>query len=137
MGDIPLHRSDYLIVPLLQGFEWFDESLQRSLVANGQPALTRPESMVMMHVQLGITRPADIARSLRITRQAVHSTITSLVERGIFALEDDPDDGRIKQIVDQLTDELTRRIGKRAVQALREAFVADWGSPATITLRGG
>lgn len=153
MGDTPLHRSDYLIVPLLQGFEWFDESLQRSLVANGQPALTRPESMVMMHVQMGIVRPADIARSLRITRQAVHSTITSLIERGIFALENDPADGRIKQvvltplghtmradakqIVDRLTDELTRRIGKRGVQALREAFASDWGSPATIALRGG
>ncbi|MFC3713021.1 MarR family winged helix-turn-helix transcriptional regulator [Sphingoaurantiacus capsulatus] len=152
MSDTPFQRSDYLIVPLLRGFEWFDESLQRSLVASGQPTLTRPESMVMMHVQMGIVRPADIARSLRITRQAVHSTINSLIERDIFALEDDPADGRVKQvvltargnamradakqIVDQLTDELTRRVGKRAVQALRDAFVADWGTPITIKLRG-
>jgi len=151
MGDRPPNRTDYLIVPLLQGFEWFDESLQRSLIANGQPALTRPESMVMMHVQMGIVRPADIARSLRISRQAVHATITALIKRGIFLLEVDPNDGRIKRvaltalgnemradamlIVDRLTDELTLRIGKPAVRALREAFAADWGAPKTISLR--
>ena len=51
----------YLIVPLLQGFEWFDESLQRSLQARGWPQLTQPESSVMIHVILGINRPAEIA----------------------------------------------------------------------------
>lgn len=140
-----IFKSDYLIVPLLAGFEWFDESLQMSLREAGWPHLTRPESMVMMHVQMDVNRPADIARSLRLTRQAVHSTINALVERGVFELADDPTDGRIRivqltpmgkamrqdaqKIVDHLSKELGRRIGARRVKALREAFDADWGSP--------
>lgn len=138
-------NSDYLIVPLLAGFEWFDESLQMSLREAGWPHLTRPESMVMMHVQMNIVRPADIARSLRLTRQAVHSTINTLVDRGVFELVNDPDDRRIKivqltpmgnamrqdaqKIVDALTEELGRRIGVKNVKALREAFSREWGAP--------
>jgi DNA-binding MarR family transcriptional regulator len=138
-------NSNYLIVPLLSGFEWFDESLQMSLREAGWPQLTRPESMVMMHVQMDIVRPADIARSLRLTRQAVHSTINSLVERGVFQLADDPTDGRIRivqltaqgnamradaqRIVEHLSKELARRIGTKRLKALQEAFAADWGDP--------
>lgn len=143
-------NSDYLIVPLLAGFEWFDESLQMSLREAGWPHLTRPESMVMMHVQMNVVRPADIARSLRLTRQAVHSTINSLVERGVFEMADDPTDGRIRivqltpmgtamrqdaqKIVAHLAEELGRRIGARRVKALREAFGPDWGSPFLCSL---
>lgn len=145
-----IFNSDYLIVPLLAGFEWFDESLQMSLREAGWPHLTRPESMVMMHVQMDVVRPADIARSLRLTRQAVHSTINSLVERGVFELADDPTDGRIRivqltpmgkamrqdaqKIVAHLSEELGRRIGARRVKALREAFAGDWGAPVIHTL---
>jgi DNA-binding MarR family transcriptional regulator len=145
-----LDATNYLIVPLLQGFEWFDEGLQLSLRENGWPQLTRPESMVMMHVQMDIVRPADIARSLRLTRQAVHFTIRSLVDRGIFEMADDPVDGRIKivkltamgeamrrdarSIVDALTEVLIERIGARRIKALRDAFSGDWGEPTVYTI---
>ncbi|WP_256869236.1 MarR family winged helix-turn-helix transcriptional regulator [Sphingobium lactosutens] len=143
----------YLIVPLLQSFEWFDESLQLSLREGGWPQLTRPESMVMMHVQLNINRPSDIARSLRLTRQAVHSTIAGLVERGVFELVDDPDDKRVKmvqltemgnamrqdaqKIVVALTDMLSKRIGAKHVRALQAAFDEDWGDPIICRVREG
>ncbi len=146
-----MDATRYLIVPLLQGFEWFDESLQLSLRESGWPPLTRPESIVMMHVQMGIVRPSDIARSLRLTRQAVHVTIKAMVDRGVFEMADDPVDGRIKivkltpmgeavrqdakVIVDQLTDILTLRIGPKKIKALREAFLADWGEPVVCRLQ--
>lgn len=137
--------AQHLILPLLLGFEWFDESLQLSLAANGWPRLSRPESIVMMHVQMGITRPADIARSLHLTRQAVHVTVKALIARGVFKLENDPGDKRMKivaltplgramradarVIVDALTEELSERIGGRQIKALRDAFRQDWGPP--------
>lgn len=143
-------NSDYLIVTLMAGFEWFDESLQNSLREAGWPPLTRPESMVFMHVQMNIVRPADIARSLRLTRQAVHSTIHTLVKRGIFEMVDDPTDGRIKivqltemgrtmradgrEITDRLTEALTDRIGAEAVNAMRSALRGGWGEPLLVTL---
>lgn len=134
----------YLIVPLLQGFEWFDEGLQRSMQARGWPQLTRPESMVMIHVILDINRPSEIARSLGLTRQAVHLTISQVVAKGIFELKDDPADGRIKMValtsmgramrrdaktaVKFLTDRLEERIGMQHVANLQAAFAQDWGS---------
>ena len=127
-------NSDYLIVPLLAGFEWFDESLQMSLREAGWPHLTRPESMVMMHVQMNLVRPADIARSLRLTRQAVHSTINSvgrivqLTPMGKAMRQD------AQKIVAELTEELGRRVGAKRVKALREAFGSDWGAPILCSL---
>lgn len=143
----------YLIVPLLQSFEWFDESLQLSLRESGWPQVTRTESMVMMHVQLDINRPSDIARSMRLTRQAVHSTIAGLVARGLFELVDDPEDRRVKiiqltemgnamrqdaqKIVDLLTELVSRRIGAKHIRALRAAFSEDWGDPIICKVTDG
>jgi len=130
--------SDVIFVSLLGGFEWFDEGLQSSLKAAGLPPLSRTESMIMIHVQAGVTRPSEIARSLRLTRQAVHQSVNSLVERGVFDLCPDAEDGRIKNvvltekgqsmrkdarlIVRALTEELVYRIGQQQVDALRAAF---------------
>ncbi|MCC7259190.1 MAG: winged helix-turn-helix transcriptional regulator [Gammaproteobacteria bacterium] len=140
-----MDRTAYLIVPLLQGFEWFDESLQRSLQARGWPQLTQPESSVMVHVILGIDRPVQIARSMGLTRQAVHLTIRQVVAKGIFELRDDPADKRGKVValtalgramrrdarktVRYLSEQLAARIGKRHVDNLRAAFATDWGAP--------
>lgn len=145
--------SSYLVVQLLQGFEWFDESLQLSLRDLGWPPVTRPESMVMMHVTIDIDRPADIARSLRLTRQAVHSTIASLVNRGIVELAPDPSDGRIKvvrftemgsamrrdaqKIVNSLAEQLSERIGLSHVAALGTSLGLNWGNPIIAKIGGG
>jgi DNA-binding MarR family transcriptional regulator len=138
-------RPTYLIVPLLQGFEWFDEGLQRGLRARGWPILTRPESMIMHHVIQGIVRPSDIARSLGLTRQAVHTTIAQIVDKGVFELVPDPEDKRIRAvaltqtgkamradarlIVTYLSEQLGQRIGQRRLANLLEGFSQDWGAP--------
>lgn len=137
--------SVYLIVPMLRGFFWFDEGLQNYLRQRGWPTVTRPQSMVMINVALGVTRPSDIARALGITRQAVHSTINGMVEIGLLELVDDPQDKRSKVVVisergakmrehareaaSLMSQELARRIGADRMDALREALAADWGPP--------
>lgn len=143
-----MQSTKYLIKPLFQGFEWFDNGLQRSLQAAGWAPVTRAESIVILHVLVGTQRPAEIARSLRLSRQAVHATIGSLVEAGFFALEPDPTDGRMKivvlteqgwkmfndanSIVEQLGAVLEKRIGRRKMRALRDAFEVEWGEPPTV-----
>ncbi len=135
----------YLIVPLLQGFEWFDEGLQRSLQARGWPQLTQPESSVMIHLITGVNRPSDIARSMGLSRQAVHMTIKQVVQKGIFELQDDPLDRRSKIValtprgramrrdaqlaVEYLTNQLATRIGRDHVAGIKAAFALDWGPP--------
>ena len=138
-----MDHKKYPIVALLQGFEWFDEGLQRALKARRWPALTRPESMVMIHVLLDVTRPTDIARSLRLTRQAVHASIAQMIAKGLFVLVDDPTDGRMRvvkltrmgeamrkdanAIVESLTVTLKKRLGSKRYKAFIEALGADWG----------
>jgi DNA-binding MarR family transcriptional regulator len=140
-----MDRIAYLIVPLLQGFEWFDEGLQTSLQARGWPRLTAPESMVMIHVIVNIVRPADIARSMGLTRQAIHITLNQVIKKGIFELQDDPNDRRGKivcftsvgkamrrdaqMIVKYCAEQLVARIGEEHVQNLANAFAKEWGAP--------
>lgn len=135
----------FLIVPLLQGFFWFDDGLQALLQKKGWGHVTRPQSMVMINILSGIVRPSDIARNLGISRQAVHATINQMVEIGMLEMRDDPEDGRSKRValsgmgaamrkdanaaVEALTAELARRIGKANIAALSRAFAADWGDP--------
>lgn len=140
-----MNATDYLIVPLLQAFCWFDDGLQAHLQAKGWGHVTRPQSMVMVNVVTGVCRPSDIARNLGISRQAIHSTIGQMVEMGMFELTDDPLDGRSKivsiaakgqamrtdanEAVQLLTAELARRIGKTNVANLAVALGAEWGMP--------
>lgn len=141
-------QSGYLIIPLLQGFEWFDEGLQRSMRARGWPTLTRPESMIMIHVIQEMIRPSEIARSLGLTRQAVHRTIGQICEKGLFELRPDPADGRGSIIV--LTPQgeamrrdaqhiaaaihrvLEQRLGARPFRELVKLLESDWGPVAEI-----
>jgi DNA-binding MarR family transcriptional regulator len=138
-----MDSAAHLIVPMLQGFIWFDEGLQNYLRQKGWPAVTRPQSMVMVTVVLGVTRPSEIARILGISRQAVHTTINGMIEIGLLELADDPDDRRSKIVVISeqgtrmreharqastlMSDELARRIGAGKLEALREALAAEWG----------
>jgi len=140
-----MDSPDFLIVPLLQGFSWFDDGLQAYLQAKGWPHATRPQSMVMVHVVRGVTRPSDIARNLGVSRQAIHTTINQMIELGLLELEKDAGDGRSKRVVITTTGQQMRavaqeamgvmsaaleaRIGKQAVDALHDAFAADWGPP--------
>lgn len=139
--------ADTLIVPLLQAFFWFDDGLQSYLQARGWSQVTRPQSMVMSNVVIGVHKPSDIARNLGISRQAVHTTINQMVELGMLELRDDDEDGRAKivaltplgdqmredanRVMGDLQDELRRRIGSRNVENLMKAFSQDWGAPVT------
>ena len=140
-----MDSAEYLIVPMLQGFFWFDEGLQNYLRLKGWPTVTRPQSMVMVSVVRGVTRPSEIARELGVSRQAVHATINGMVEIGLLELVDDPQDRRSKiavisaqgskmreharQATTLMSQELARRIGAGKLEALRAAMAADWGPP--------
>ncbi|MEO8114826.1 MAG: MarR family winged helix-turn-helix transcriptional regulator, partial [Phenylobacterium sp.] len=143
--DDAARAPPHLILELLTAFYWFDEGLQNYLRAQGWPAVSRPESMLMANVVMGCHRPSDIARRLGVSRQAIHATIGQMVGKGVLKLADDPSDGRIKVVeltpvgeamrkdaqaaMRIMVDELGRRIGAKRVERLREAMLTDWGDP--------
>lgn len=138
----------HMLLSLLQGFYWFDEGLQNYLQARGWPVVTRPQSMVMTNLVLGVRRPSDIARRLGVSRQAIHATLGQMIERGIVELVDDPENGRAKIVVTTakgdamrrdaqhcmaiLAEELGRRVGAGAFRQAAEVLARDWGPPMTF-----
>lgn len=138
----------HLLLSLLQGFYWFDEGLQNYLQARGWPVVTRPQSMVMANLVLGVRRPSDIARNMGVTRQAIHATINQMVELGMVALVDDPANRRVKMMVMTpngermrkdaqaamllLGEELGRRLGKPQLLKTAQVLGQDWGAPVTF-----
>ena len=139
--------ADTLIIPLLQAFCWFDDGLQSYLQARGWSQVTRPQSMVMANVVIGVHKPSEIARNMGVSRQAVHTTINQMVAMGMLELHEDETDRRAKvvalspmgmemradanRVMEMLTTELRRRIGSKNVDNLIRAFSADWGEPMT------
>lgn len=138
-------QSAYLIVSLLQGFYWFDSGLQSFLRSRGWPTLTHSQSMVMMNIVTGATRPVEIARNLGISRQAVHVTLAQIAELGMIGFQDDPSDRRTKIVVlteigepmrrdaqmavTVMTRRLAERIGQPQLASLIAACGVDWGDP--------
>ncbi|MBK6707543.1 MAG: winged helix-turn-helix transcriptional regulator [Sphingomonadales bacterium] len=138
-------QSAYLIVSLLQGFYWFDTGLQSYLRTRGWPTLTHSQSMVMMSITIGLTRPVEIARSLGISRQAVHITLSQIAELGMIRFASDPSDKRTKIVVltdigepmrrdaqaavTMMTKRLAERIGQPQLAGMIAACALDWGDP--------
>ena len=130
---------------LLQAFEWFDDGLTNELAAAGWPRQNRMQSLVFANLDVGGTRPADLARHLGVSRQAIHQTVATLEAAGLVSMQPDPSSGRSKlvmlteqgrQIVDdalaafrRLEAELAQRIGERKVAQLRAVLEDDWGIP--------
>lgn len=142
-ADQPAH----LLLPLLRAFIWFDEGLQAYLRSKGWNKVTRPQSMLMAAVVMGCVKPSEIARTLGISRQAVHLTINQMIEMDVLELVPDPSDRRTKIVrisksgqkrrqdaraaMDYLTTELIRRIGRQNVHNLAKSLTVEWGEPLT------
>lgn len=134
-----------LIQLLLRAFYWMDEGLQHGLREKGWPGVTHAQSMLIITVGEGITRPSAIAKQLGISRQAVHQSLNEMVKMGILELVPDPEDGRAKRVRisdtaspmvqdarkvnASLEKELAKRLGADSVKELRKTLEKDWGDP--------
>lgn len=135
----------HLIVTLLQGFYWLDEGLQSYVRARGWPVITRPQSMIMASIEMGVRQPAAIARQLGISRQAIHSTLKSMMDLGVVELVPHRDGKRGKVIVltqegermredaraamKLMTDVLKDRLGAADLGRAAEIMAREWGPP--------
>lgn len=138
-------RSIELIIHLFQRFCWLDEGLQARVHDKGWPDISRAQSMVMVNIVSGVTRPSEIARRMGVSRQAIHSTIAQMVEKGVVTLEDDAEDARHKRLLltpfgermrgdaqsamAELTAQIAGKVGQERFDLLLETLAADWGRP--------
>lgn len=143
-----IDKPELLMRLLFDAYYWFDESLQRAMKAQNIPTLSRSHSMIMICLGQGIRRPSDLARKLRVSRQAMQKSLADLEAQGFLRLVPDPDDGRAKTVrlshigrqrqdsardcLRNLEAELRKRVGKRNVTAMTAALLADWGEPTSL-----
>ncbi|MEZ5559397.1 MAG: MarR family transcriptional regulator [Pseudomonadales bacterium] len=140
MEDQP---PEVLIRGLLRAYYWMDESLQNGLQQAGYQPRTRTQTMILINISNGITRAAELARVLGVSRQAIQQQITDLEKDELVTQIPDPEDRRANRIVfsekgsrlisaamaslRQAEQALAIRIGYDAVRSLRNALTADWG----------
>ncbi|WP_116367318.1 MarR family winged helix-turn-helix transcriptional regulator [Parahaliea mediterranea] len=135
---------------ILRALYWVEDGMHTNYHRRGGVQLTHAQSLVMMNIGEGIRRPSAIAERLGVSRQAVHTSIRELDRLGLIDLVPDPDDGRATiatlnrkgeparvlaiQVLEELEEELGRRIGKREVGQFRRALEKDWGAPPEFPL---
>ena len=137
----------YIMSGLLEAFDWFDRALHDLLAERGIPYLTKTQSMIMLSVTIGMHRPIEIARRLRISRQAIRHAANQLVAMNLLEVVDDEHDKRgrrlvfhrsfaptrklAESIIRDLEAELRSRIGAENVETLDRILSMDWGEPVS------
>lgn len=148
-----VNDKSYLLRGLLHAYYWADESLQNLLHEGGWPTLPRTQSMIMVNVANGVTRPAELARRLGVSRQAIQQTLAEMESIALLQLVRDPDDARAKIVqfsprgasiqraafkaIRAVDDELEKRLGPRDFAALKRVLLErDWGPVVTGAAQG-
>ena len=137
------HRSIGIFAELVKAIDWYDVSLQSVLAGRGIQSLNRTQSVMLIHIAEGITKPSEIARDMGATRQNIHAMAKPLIDAHIIEVVPDPDDGRSKQyafcedsielrdmvlqVLKYLDKTLSERIGKGDLKDLKRVLSKDWG----------
>lgn len=132
---------------LVHAFYWMDDGLQNYMQDQVGFSLPRGQSMMMICIGDGICRQSDIAKHLRITKQAVRQSIKELELKGLVVIDQDPSDGRQKILrftsngeqmrevarggLERLERLLEERIGRANIHALENVLELDWGGVPT------
>jgi len=136
-------RSIGVFADLVKAIDWYDVSLQSILQSRDLISVNRTQSVMLIHIAEGITRPSDISYEMGTTRQNIHAMAKPLIEVGFLEMVPDPEDGRSKQysfcresqaqrdavfqVLKYLDRKLAERLGKDAFKQLKHALSQDWG----------
>ncbi len=152
LGEAGMMTDGFLMMDIMRAFYWFDEGLQSALRARGWPSVSRSQSITLANIALGVRRPAEIARNLGVTRQAVSKMLKEMEEQDLIVIVPDPTDGRASSInfsqksaqlradaldiLARMEATLGERIGEESLKSLRETIGKDWGAAPVVPAAG-
>jgi DNA-binding MarR family transcriptional regulator len=129
---------DHIGVDLWRAFRSYELAMFERVAERGFDDIVVSDSDVLIHIAMGGTRLADIAKRRGLSKQAVHERVHSLIARGYLNLVGDPEDRRSKivrftargaKMIDALKDvkrglheEIQAVIGIRRMSALRNSL---------------
>lgn len=110
---------------------WFDSACLAELERRGWPRLSPAQSLLFAHLGDASTAPAELARRLGQSRQAVHGLVAGLCRLGLLEVADDPDRRGGRRV--RLTDSGVRLV--RDAYAVLMQLEAEIGSRSISPLR--
>jgi len=138
----PIARS------LLNAFNWFDISLLASMKEQGLEEISHSQSMMMAYLNDSGIRISELAKNLRISRQAAQKRVVELEKIGFVSTVIDPSNLSAKivtltpkgrsstkvalEIFTALEVELSKRIGVDDFNYMKKIVEKDWGFPVVI-----
>lgn len=144
-GEQPGWFNHTLPRTLLHAFYWVDDALQNYMRAHASFSLPRAQSMLMVCIGSGVNRQSEIAKVLRVSKQAVQQGVRELVDKGLVeVVTDDPSKrGKVVRFtaegqslrnvarrgIEEIERELARRIGHDRVWLLQQILELPWGDP--------
>jgi DNA-binding MarR family transcriptional regulator len=133
--------SQNLKTLLFKRFEWYEQTLLASLEAQGDVSLTMAQSRALAVLNGQSSSISELARSLNISRQAAHKTVSRLVELDWIKLEDG-DKGNekvinftergqqmratIKEHMIKIEKDIAANIGEQEYNSLVRILTTDW-----------
>ncbi|MFT6188825.1 MAG: DNA-binding MarR family transcriptional regulator [Oleispira sp.] len=133
--------SQNLKTLLFKRFEWYEQTLLASLEAQGDVSLTMAQSRALAVLNGQSSSISELARSLNISRQAAHKTVSRLVELDWIKLEDG-DKGNekvinftehgqqmratIKKHMIKIEKDIAANIGQQEYNSLVRILTTDW-----------
>ena len=128
---------------MLQAFWWLDRRAAYELERDGEPALPAAQALTLARIAAAGSRPADLARLLGVSRQAVHQTLNELEREGLVRRVRTPGTpvtvqttaagrrrARAVTSADAAAEQaLADRLGADRLVELRRTLEADWGEP--------
>ena len=101
----------------------------------------RQRQFMLMHFEQDLSF-SEIAREFRISRQAVHKTVSELARRGILEVIDDPQRGNSKlvhytdkgrllnragaQIIQRIESDIAQQLGEARLRDLKQLLAEPW-----------
>ena len=109
------------IKALLQEKLWLlDERFRKKRLITDYKMLTESESRILATLRGETLTISEIARRLALSRQAVHRTITRLVQRELLQMEPVPGNARDKRIVFTEKGEAMKLAGSRLLREIEQ-----------------
>jgi DNA-binding MarR family transcriptional regulator len=136
-------RDRILLRTLMHAYYWMDDGLQAHMRREAGFSLPRAQSMIMVCLSDGVVSQSELAQRLQVSKQAIQQALRSMVKKGMVTIDPDPASVRQRVVtvtprgeamrdiarrgLQELQDELGRRIGRQRLEALHDALNVDWG----------
>jgi DNA-binding MarR family transcriptional regulator len=133
------HNLRYL---LMHRSAWFEERILQEAERHGYGYVTPSMNRLFAHMRHRPVSISDLARSLDVSRQAAHQTLSEAMRHGLVELVHSEDDKRVKLVrfskkglemsaiaaksIARIEQELESRIGRTDMEALRRILEKTW-----------